>query len=82
MSRKINYPLPKPTWTCPHCGFIHRPADLLRIDDEQLRCKQCGQAFDAAPDKPTANQPGAQPDLRPRAAVVNARGDSSASYAF
>jgi hypothetical protein len=28
--------------------FVDRRADLLRIDVEQLRCKQCGQAFVAA----------------------------------
>ena len=48
MSRKINYPLPKPTWTCPHCGFVHQPVYLVRINAEQLRCKQCGQAFTSA----------------------------------
>jgi transposase len=43
MRRKINYPLPKLTRTCPHCGFVHRSADLLRLNDTQLRCKQCGE---------------------------------------
>jgi rubredoxin len=45
MNRKINYPLPRPTWVCPHCGLVHQAADIVRIDDTQLRCKQCGQAF-------------------------------------
>jgi DNA-directed RNA polymerase subunit RPC12/RpoP len=35
----------QPIWTCPHCGFVHLPADLLRIDSLELRCKRCGKAF-------------------------------------
>ncbi len=29
MSRKSRYDIPKPTWTCPHCGFVHTSADPL-----------------------------------------------------
>jgi hypothetical protein len=38
-----------PTWTCPHCGFVHRPAALLRLDGEHLQCKGC-KAFESLPD--------------------------------
>lgn len=27
------------------CGFVHRPADLLRVNWDDLRCKECGQTF-------------------------------------
>jgi hypothetical protein len=42
MSRKINYPLPNPTRTCPHCGLIHYPADLLRIDSNGSNVNDAG----------------------------------------
>jgi len=42
--KSIN-PLPKQTWTCPHCGFVHHAADIVRLDDARLRCKQCGKAI-------------------------------------
>jgi hypothetical protein len=45
MARKNRYNIPRPTWTCPHCGFVHHAADILRIDNHQLRCKQCQKAF-------------------------------------
>jgi rubredoxin len=45
MARKTRYNIPVPTWTCPHCGFVHRPANLMRVDFVNLRCKQCGQIF-------------------------------------
>jgi hypothetical protein len=48
MSRKINYPPPRPTWTCPHCGFVHHAADMVRIDDVQLRCKGMREGVHAA----------------------------------
>ena len=38
---------------CSNAQGAHRAADLLRLDDERLECKQCGQAFVAA----SANQP-------------------------
>ena len=44
------YPLPVPTWTCPRCGFVHRPADLLRLDPDNLQCRQCKQTFASVPD--------------------------------
>jgi hypothetical protein len=43
--RRNRYNIQRPTWTCPHCGFVHHAADIVRIDDERLLCKQCGQAF-------------------------------------
>jgi hypothetical protein len=32
---------------CPHCGFVHHAADIvrLRLDNERRLCKQCGEAF-------------------------------------
>jgi hypothetical protein len=47
MARKARYNIPIPTWTCPHCGFVHRPADLLRLNATDLECRQCGRAFPA-----------------------------------
>ena len=48
-SRRMKLP-PVPTWTCPHCDFVHRPADLLRLDSDLLQCKACKQPFDSTPD--------------------------------
>jgi hypothetical protein len=45
MPRSRRHPLPVPTWTCPHCQFVHKPADLLRLDADRLQCRQCKQAF-------------------------------------
>jgi len=36
-----------PTWQSPHCQFIHKPADILRLDSDNLQCSQCKQAFPA-----------------------------------
>jgi hypothetical protein len=49
VARKSRYSIPVPTWTCPHCGFRHKPADLLRTNGEDLLCKNCNGEF---PDKP------------------------------
>lgn len=46
--RKTKLP-PVPTWTCPHCSFVHTPANLMRIDGEKFRCQQCGRDFAAKP---------------------------------
>ena len=43
--RRDRYKIQKPTWTCYHCGFVHHAAGIVRIDDAQLMCKQCGEAF-------------------------------------
>ena len=43
--RRNRYNIPRPTWTCPHCGFVHSAADIVRINNYQLRCKQCQKAF-------------------------------------
>jgi len=48
-SRRSKLP-PVPTWTCSHCGHVHRPADLLRLDGDNLQCKGCGQSFESIPD--------------------------------
>ncbi len=51
MPRRRHQPLPPvPTWTCPHCGHVHRPADIRRVDFDHLRCQSCGQIFDSKPD--------------------------------
>src|SRR6516225_9539549 len=41
--KRIHYPLPVPTWTRAHCGYIHHPADLLRLNFTDLECRQCEQ---------------------------------------
>jgi rubrerythrin len=53
MATKNRYNIPRPTWTCPHCGFVHYAADIVRLDDEGPECKRCGLAFVAA----SAHQP-------------------------
>ena len=45
MARKPRYDIPKRIWTCPHCGFIHTAADLLRLDSNRFQCKGCGKPF-------------------------------------
>ena len=52
--RKRRYNIEVPTWTCPHCDFVHRPADIVRLDFNNLQCRQCGRAFPAVPDPPPA----------------------------
>ena len=32
VARKRRYDIPVPTWACPHCGFVHKPADLMRVN--------------------------------------------------
>lgn len=49
MSRKFRYDIPKPTWTCPHCRFVHAPADLLHLDSDRFQRKSCGESFASAP---------------------------------
>jgi hypothetical protein len=39
LMRKNRYTIQRPTRTCPHCGFEHHAADIVRIDDERLRCQ-------------------------------------------
>jgi rubredoxin len=72
--RKRRYNIEVPTWTCPHCGFVHRPADLLRVNSNDLRCKQCKQTFpeqSTAPDR-EASTIGLRP-LSSRAQLTDAR---------
>src|SRR5262245_61168898 len=45
------------TWTCPYCGYEHRAADLLRLDNDNLQCRGCGKAFPAKPDTTDYNIP-------------------------
>jgi len=33
-----------------HPGDYHRPADLLRIDSDNLQCRRCQQAFPSVPE--------------------------------
>jgi len=49
MVRKRHYDIPKPTWTCSHCGYVHVPASLLPLDSNNLQCRQCRRAFSAVP---------------------------------
>jgi len=42
-----------PTWTCPHCGHVHRSEDIRCVDNDHLRCQGCGQIFDSKPDSGT-----------------------------
>ena len=42
------------TWPCPHCGFIHRAADLLRLDNHNLQCPPMRSSVPAVPAKPEA----------------------------
>ena len=44
MARKARYNIPVPTWTCPHCGFVHTPADLLRLDAHRTGMQELRQA--------------------------------------
>jgi hypothetical protein len=47
MARQRRYNIPVAEWLCPHCGFVHRAADLLRLNNDDLQCHSCGQAFPA-----------------------------------
>lgn len=50
MPRRPTKPLlPVPTWTCPHGGFAHRLADIMRLNSCEMKCKNCGGAFPAKP---------------------------------
>ena len=49
MARKSRYDIPKPTWTCPHCGRIHTAADLMRLDANRFQCKACDKPFPSGP---------------------------------
>jgi hypothetical protein len=42
VARKSRYNIPKLFWKCPHCGFEHTPADLLRVNNNEFQCKGCG----------------------------------------
>ena len=45
MTRKSRYNIPVLFWRCPHCGFEHSAADLMRTDWDKFRSKQCGKEF-------------------------------------
>ena len=48
LMRKSRYStIQTPTWSCPYSGYVHYPADLVRLDNERLECCQCGQAVHA-----------------------------------
>jgi ribosomal protein L37AE/L43A len=51
MVRKSRHEIPAPTWTCPHCAFVHTPADLMRLDSNRFQCKGCGKSFLSGPAK-------------------------------
>ena len=44
MARKSRYNIPTLFWRCPHCGFEHTAADLVRIDGDTFRCKEVRRA--------------------------------------
>jgi len=52
--RKSRYNITPPPWVVSTCGFVHYAADIMRISATQLRCKQCGKAFEP----PSAERPG------------------------
>jgi DNA-directed RNA polymerase subunit N (RpoN/RPB10) len=43
------------SWTCPHCQHVHHADDLLRFDNDTLRCYACGKAFPDISGPPTGN---------------------------
>jgi|SRR5579864_3593631 len=45
---------PIPTWTCPHCGHVHTPATLRRLDGDNVQCQGCKRPFPSAPDETSA----------------------------
>jgi transcription elongation factor Elf1 len=47
---------PVPTWTCPHCGHVHTPTTLMRVDGEHLKCAACGKKFSVV-ESQSQNQP-------------------------
>jgi ribosomal protein L37AE/L43A len=53
MRKSRRYRVEVGTWTCPHCGREHKPADLLRFDNDTLRCYACGKAFPDISGPPT-----------------------------
>ena len=54
--RKRRYDIPVPNWTCRHCGFVHRSADLLRASADELICKNCGQRLPSISEKGHSEQ--------------------------
>jgi hypothetical protein len=53
MPRDRHYNIPVPTWTCPHCGYVHGQGTVVRIDRHRFRCNGCGRLF---PDVPKSKQ--------------------------
>jgi hypothetical protein len=43
------WPLPVPTWTCPHCKHVHKPADLLRLDNDTCNVAGAARHFRQTP---------------------------------
>ena len=35
-------------------AFVHKPADLLRLNNDDLQCRECGRAFPAVAAQPEA----------------------------
>ena len=65
-ARQRRYDVPVPTWKCPHCGFVHHAADLLRLNFDELQCRSCGRAFLAVPDDPPEAETRPPADLKSR----------------
>jgi len=45
LARRSHYYVIRRSWPCPHCGFEHKHADLVRVSKYSFRCAQCGQEF-------------------------------------
>ena len=41
MARKSRYTIGIFIWRCPHCGFEHGAADVMRLDNKTMKCKGC-----------------------------------------
>jgi hypothetical protein len=45
MPRNRHYHIPVPTWSYPHCGYVHSQGTVVRIDRHRFRCNGCGRLF-------------------------------------
>ena len=39
------------TVTCPRCGRVIQPAQIRRVNSEEMLCPQCGERFNASKPK-------------------------------
>jgi hypothetical protein len=58
--KKLRYmkSIPQMGWRCPSCDFLHDASQLLRIDGEHARCKDCAKFVvkDAYEEPTSANE--------------------------